>query len=288
MPKRSALPCLVAVAKRLTACALAILLYSQAMAQESGKAVDAKPPHKAEELTFLGYGASVTLGAGSFVAPVYQGANTFKVTPFPYVDVKIFEGRVFLSTVKGLGVNIVDLGPLQAGASVNYGGARYSSESHKLKGLTTLGDEVIVSGFMTYKLEPFTFELKAKNFFGQNPGTEALLGMSYTCTPISGLRLSMGPQITWADSRYNKAYFGVTQREAFRATVQGNPMHAYTPGAGIKDVGLSITGNYQLTEHWGVMARIGISDLVGSQAKDSPLVQNTLQPSAGASVMYKF
>ncbi|HWK48083.1 MAG TPA: MipA/OmpV family protein [Stellaceae bacterium] len=269
---------------------LAMSRADQAVAQEAlDDPSELSSTPDAVSSTFLGRGTSITMGLGASIAPAYEGSKNFKANPLPYLDIKgLFDNRVFLSTTRGLGANLLDLGPFKAGLSVSYGGGRSSSDSSRLKGLSNVNGGPVLSGFMTYELKPVSFELKAGNTFGPNPGTEVSFGTNYAFTPLPRLHVSVGPQITWADSRYDKAYFGVTSAEAARATALGNPMRAYSPGAGIKDIGLSATGMYQVTEHWGLVTHVGLSELVGDAAKNSPLTQRTFQPSFAIGGTYKF
>ena len=299
---RSLLPIrqIAAIAALIAAGPSAFLLSASASAQEDetktdrGSTLDTNTlgissTPDAESSSFLGQGTSITLGVGPEIAPAYDGAKKFKVSPFPYLDVRgLFDDRVFLSTTRGLGVNVLDLGPLKAGLSVSYNTGRISSDSPRLRGLSNLNGGPVAAGFITYELEPFSFELKLENTFGPNPGAEASFGMSYALTPIPRLHLSIGPQVTWADRRYDKSNFGVSPSEAALATAEGNPMQAYSPGSGLKGVGFSATGVYQLDERWGLAGHLGLSDLVGSAAKNSPLTQRRFQPSFAFGGLYRF
>src|ERR1700722_4106012 len=53
-------------------------------------------------------GTSIIAGLGVLQSPVYDGAKSSKASPFPYVDIHgWFHDRVYASSVRGLGVNIV-------------------------------------------------------------------------------------------------------------------------------------------------------------------------------------
>jgi len=234
-------------------------------------------------------GISAVVGAGPFFHPANEGAKNFKVAPFPLVDIRgLFDDRVFISTLRGIGVNIIDAGPFRAGVAVSYAGGRNSSDSPRLKGLSDVSGGPVASGFMTYSIKPVAFEIKAQNIFGPNPGMTVTAGATASFSPIEGMRLSFGPEVTWADSRYDKTYFGVTPYEASQAAADGNPLRPYSPGSGIKDVGFSATALYRLTDHWGLAAHVGLTELVGSAAKDSPLTQRSFQPSIAFGATYKF
>jgi hypothetical protein len=170
---RSLLPIrqIAAIAALLAAGPSAFLLSASALAHEDETKTDGGSTLNtnalgisltpdAESSSFLGQGTSITLGVGPEVAPAYDGAKKFKVSPFPYLDERgLLDDRVFLSTTRGLGVNVLDLGPLKAGVSVSYNTGRISSDSPRLRGLSNLGGGPVAAGFITYELEPFSFEL---------------------------------------------------------------------------------------------------------------------------------
>jgi outer membrane scaffolding protein for murein synthesis (MipA/OmpV family) len=45
---------------------------------------------------------------------------------------------------------------------------------------------------------------------------------------------------------------------------------------------------YALTHHWGIISRLGLSELIGSPAKDGPLAQKDFGVSFGIGAAYKF
>ena len=91
-----------------------------------------------------------------------------------------------------------------------------------------------------------------------------------------------------ARAGYQKTFFGVTPALAAQANELGNPLIAYTPKAGITTAGITAAGIYQISKHWGLIGRLGLQDLIGKQAKDSPLTQRTFQPSVGCGAAYQF
>jgi outer membrane protein len=232
---------------------------------------------------------SITLGAGAGVVPVYEGAKQMKAVPFPLIEVRgLLDDRIFISSIRGIGVNVIDWGNLRAGVAIGLHGGRSSSDSDKLRGLSDLSSSAVATGFVTYSLKPFAFELKAQNIFGPAPGTEVTAGATWSFSPLAGMRVSVGPETTWADRRYDRSYFGVTDDQAIAATASGNPLHPYSPGSGLKDAGLSATILYQITDHWGLAGHVGVTELVGDAARNSPLTERDLQPNAFLGLTYKF
>jgi outer membrane scaffolding protein for murein synthesis (MipA/OmpV family) len=80
----------------------------------------------------------------------------------------------------------------------------------------------------------------------------------------------------------------VTAADAAQATTLGNPLTAYTPKSGLTTAGLTAAGVYQMGRHWGLIGRLELQDLIGSQAKHSPLTQRTFQPGVAFGAAYQF
>lgn len=229
------------------------------------------------------------VGFGPMIAPAYEGAKKTKVQPFPYVDIRgLFHNRVFLSAVNGVGFNLLNEGPFRAGLTLGYNGGRTSKDDPHLNGMPDISGAAEVGGFATLRFKPFALEARVGHRLGSTSGTEVAFGTSVGAAPIPALHLSLSAEVAWADARYQKLFFGVTSAEAALATADGNPLNAYTPGAGLTSASLTLAGVYQVGEHWGLVARIAGKDLLGKAAKDSPLTQRTFQPSYAFGVMYQF
>jgi outer membrane protein len=237
----------------------------------------------------VGGRTSIVIGAAARVAPVYEGSKTTKVSPFPYIDIHgLFHDRVFISDIRGLGINIVDSGAFRTGVAFNDRGGRTSSDSPRLRGLPDIGSAASIAGFMTYRLKPFAFEFKVQRELGSQAGTEAELGASFAMAPNPRWHVSVGAQLNWHDGKYNQKYFGVTAAEAAQANAEGNSISAYAPGSGLGTVGMTATSVYAMTEHWGFVTRLGLRDLIGSPAKDSPLTQRAFGVDFAVGAIYKF
>jgi outer membrane scaffolding protein for murein synthesis (MipA/OmpV family) len=51
---------------------------------------------------------------------------------------------------------------------------------------------------------------------------------------------------------------------------------------------LTSTSVYALTEHWGLVTRLGLRDLIGSAVKNSPLTERTFGVDFAVGAIYKF
>jgi outer membrane protein len=235
-----------------------------------------------------GQGIVIDLGAGAAVAPAYEGSKTLRGSPLPLIDINgLADGRVSISTLHGVAVNIIDLGNLKAGVSINYSGGRGRVNSDRVQGLPNISGAATVSGFLTYDFRPFSVGLEVKDRIGPDSGIVISLGGDYKFRPLPKLQITVGPKVNFADRQYEQTFFGVSESSAVRATALGNPMRAYDATPGIKNVELSLTAKYTITERWSALAHVGLSELVGSAA-NSPLTQQKLQPTVAAGVAYRF
>ncbi|TMV82328.1 MipA/OmpV family protein [Thioclava sp. BHET1] len=230
----------------------------------------------------------VVLGFGPIFRPTYEGSDDTKIRAFPYVDITgLWGGRAFISSAHGIGLNLIGTGPWRVGVALNYQSGRTSSDSDRLKGLDDIDGHAVASTFLKYGVGHYSVRLDVDKILGSDAGMKVKLSASYMTKVTPKLRLSVGPALTWANSQYMKNYFGVTPLEAARATSEGNPIEAYTPGSGLKDVEFNINANYQFSEHWGMLGHLGLKELTGD-AKDSPLTVKKFQPSIGVGVLYRF
>ena len=234
-------------------------------------------------------GISGVAGLAALSSPAYDGSKKTKTSPFPYVDIHgFFNDRMYLSSVRGIGVNLLDLDRFRGGFALNYAGGRTSKDDPRLTGLPDIGGAAQVGGFLTYSLKPFALEMRVRRRLGSTAGTQFELGASVAAAPLPRLYLSLGASMAWADSSLQKTFFGVTPAQAAQATLQGNPLTPYTPKAGLTTAGLTAVGVYQVGSHWGLIGRITLQDLIGSQVKNSPLTQRTLQPGVAFGAAYQF
>src|ERR1700738_2437322 len=108
----------------------------------------------------VGGKTSIVIGAAARVAPVYEGSKKTKVSPFPYIDIHgLFHDRVFISDIRGLGINIVDTGAFRTGVAFNDRGGRTSADIPRLRGLPDIGSAASLGGFLTLSVEALPFRV---------------------------------------------------------------------------------------------------------------------------------
>jgi len=130
-------------------------------------------------------GISGVAGLGAMVSPAYDGSKKTKTSPYPYVDVHgFFNDRMYLSSVRGIGVNLLDAKSFRGGFALNYAGGRTSNDDPHLNGLPDIGGAAQVGGFLTYSLKPFALEMRVRRRLGSTAGTQVELGASVAAAPM--------------------------------------------------------------------------------------------------------
>jgi len=237
-----------------------------------------------------GFGGYVMLGG--ILSPDYQGSSHYKFGPLAagkltydtyYVEIKGPEARINLSPIDGL-----EFGPVMGLRS-----GRSDVSNNHVDAMRDIDGSFEMGGFIRASRDD-VFMQQDQVAFGvealtdvteSSQGTTISFGPSYEFSPFQRLRLGFDLSATYASSGYQSTYFGIDSGDARRS---GLP--TYKAGAGMKDVGLSITANYQLSDHWGLIGVAKYTRLVGDAA-DSPIVKDEGSRSQfmlGTGVVFRF
>jgi MipA family protein len=96
-------------------------------------------------------------------------------------------------------------------------------------------------------------------------------GVSRTFTIDARQRVILGANVAAGGNRYMQTWYGVTEQQS---AASGYPV--YTPGAGLRDVGSSVTWRIDVNPQWAGFTSLGVTRLLGPAA-NSPL---TRQPNS--------
>lgn len=268
------------------------------------------PPHsypsptRAQLLLALSFVASATVthaqpvdddawhfsaGMGVISQPRYPGSSETRVGALPTFSAS--HGRWQIGATPGagapLGVNytLMQDGPWRLGVGVGTGlgnprNAKDTSNFSKLGTIeqTTLGS---LSGSYTEGALAANASI-VSDVGGNGQGTRAMLDVMYRTRPTDRLSLSVGPGLTWMDSRYASTYYGVSDTQSANTGYA-----AYQAGAGVSALRLSAGADYQLTRDWSLSAKLGLTQLQGDAAS-SPTVDKKNQTSYGLFANYRF
>lgn len=219
------------------------------------------------------------LGVAAIYAPTYQGADDYRLQPFPVIDIS--RGRLFLSSRKGAGARVIDGEVVDVSAAVTYMPGYRRRDAPAGIGRLSGGAGARVSADIA--IGRAVLGLSATQALsGDVDGAlfEASLAMPMRVS--SQLFLIPGVSATFADAAYNRAYFGVSPVQA-----KASRLPAFRPDGGLKDVSASLVANYRLNEKVSLGATVAISRLAGD-AKASPLVVRKTQPVFFLSAAYAF
>ena len=245
---------------------------------------------------------TITLGAGAARLPDYEGARTQRSEIYPIVNARLTtEYGAF--TVGGdtspPGNNIPlfswalgDPGHFLAAAFIDYDGGRrddrgrsaFHAGSRRLRGLGNLSGTLEYGVFGSITSGVFTTNLDARTAPSSqgHGGTIADIAVDIAIRIDAKLELTASPSVSWASQRYLRRYFGVTPAQS-----AASGFATYTPDAGVKNAGLTISANYQVDKHWLAVANLAASRLLGSAA-NSPIVERRTSISPSIGVAYRW
>jgi outer membrane protein len=146
-----------------------------------------------------------------------------------------------------------------------------------------------------------TFEVGAfvQSFLGENArvraelrkgvnGHEGLIGQASAdliARKGDSYVLSVGPRVSWADNKYQQAYFSVTP-----ATAAASGLPVFNAGKGWRGAGAAASAHFEIAPNFGLYGYGRYERLIGDGGR-SPLIRNfgsRDQMSAGLALTYSF
>ncbi|MHA3790588.1 MipA/OmpV family protein [Rhizorhabdus wittichii] len=220
----------------------------------------------------------ITIGAGATVIPTFEGSDSTRVMPLPAIDIR--QGIFIANLLNGVGVDV----PVSDSVSLGAGAVFVLGYRHKdvPDGIDKISNAAGIRGHATIRKWGFIGSLGVTKILGGTKGTTADVLVSYPIRLDDRLTVAPALGTSWADSKYNDRYFGISEAEAMRS---GLP--TFHMGSGFKDVVFSLNANYRLSPRWNLTAGASAIRLVGD-ALDSPLVQKKLNGTGLVTLSYTF
>jgi outer membrane protein len=227
----------------------------------------------------------VRVGAGAQLQPKYVGSDEVGVAPL--FDLDFARGSNpfrFEAEDDSFGVALISSGPFAFGPVLNLEPSRKNSDVGAPVGKvkTTLEAGAFAE---YYPIESIRLRGEVRKGIGGHDGLVGSLVVDHIGRDGDRYVFSVGPRLLLSNSRYQRAYFGVTP-EAALAT--GLPV--YRPDGGIHAVGLASGLSYQFTPKFGIFGFARYERLVGDAGK-SPIVRefgSRNQLSGGIGLSYTF
>ncbi|HEY1506899.1 MAG TPA: MipA/OmpV family protein [Stellaceae bacterium] len=224
----------------------------------------------------------VTVGMGAAGLPAYEGSNEERLSPAPTVDVR-YKDLAYLSIGEGIGVNILRGANYRAGVGLTYDMGREHNAATRLAGTGNIDPAPVFKAFVQYAFVPIVISADVKQALTSYQGLTADIGAYMPVVANEKFQVFVGPEITFADSRYMQAYFGINPGN----TDAQSHFHNYSANGGLKDAKLGVAGLYHFNDHWFVDGDVGVERLLGS-AVNSPITQTEWGWSVAGTLNYTF
>jgi outer membrane protein len=227
----------------------------------------------------------VRVGLGAQVRPEFVGADHSEVGPLWDIDIaKGTNEFAFEAPDYSFGIPVVSSGGFSFGPAANIATKRKESDVGAPVGKVKTTIEA--GAFTNYEVsKSFYLHAEILKGLGGHKGVVGTLGGDYVWRDGDKYVVSIGPRVLFSDTRYQRAYFGVTPEAALAS---GLP--AYRPSGGIHGVAAATGVSYQFSPRWGLFGYGRAERLVGDAA-DSPIVRelgSRTQLSGGLGLNYTF
>lgn len=227
----------------------------------------------------------VRVGVGAQLLPEFIGADGTIVAPLVHINTARGSNQFsFGAPDDSPSIALLSKGGFSFGPAGNIQGRRRESDVGAPVGSVSRTFE---AGAFAQYLVGDSFRVRAELRKGINghEGFVGYLGADKIWRNGDRYVVSIGPRVLFSDSRFQRAYFGVTPEVSVAI---GLP--TYRPGGGIHAVALASGVTYALNDHWGLFGYGRYARLVDNAAK-SPIIRefgSRNQLSGGVGLNYTF
>jgi outer membrane protein len=227
----------------------------------------------------------VRVGLGAEIVPDHVGAKGTKWAPLVNIDRKREGGTfVFEAPDESFGFTLLRLGSFELGPAAALESARKAK--HFPFAIEEVKRTFEVGAFVQSFLGE-NFRLRGELRKGIN-GHEGLIGQASAdliARKGDSYVLSIGPRVSWADDKYQQAYFSVSP-----ATSVTSGLATFNAGKGWRGAGAAASAHFEIAPNFGVYTYGRYERLIGDAGR-SPLIRNfgsRDQMSAGVALTYAF
>lgn len=229
------------------------------------------------------------LGLGLRIRPAYDGADSHRTDPIPYV--RLYGRHLFARTTQGLlegGWRTTPYGAWTFGAQAAYEEGRVTDESAFLKAYRLqdldAGASVGLHAEGDWKIGsiPLNALVRYRQNVDTDRGAQADLRVSAGIFSRWSIEAGLYGQLTWASGKFMQSYFGITP---LQSAATGLPI--YAAGSGFRTLQGGVLGAVELSPRWLIPWSAGMQRLTGD-AGNSPITQERTTWSANAGIAYRF
>ena len=227
----------------------------------------------------------VRVGIGAQIQPDFPGADEMEWAPYPHIAIaKGDEPFASGAPDDSFDIRLISTGGFAAGPVAKIASGRRDSKVGAPVG--DVPTTIEAGAFVQQRLgESFRLRGEVRKGIGGHDGLVGTIGGDYMTRDGDNFVFSVGPRLVFSNSRYQRAYWGVTPEAALAS---GLPV--YRPGGGLHAIALVSGVDYALGGGWGLFGFARYERLVGD-AKKSPIVRELGSPnqfSAGLGINRTF
>lgn len=227
----------------------------------------------------------IRVGLGAQLQPEFIGAEGTEVAPLWRLNIAHgTDPFKFNAPDYSPGIPVIRSGGLSLGPAANIASGRKNSDLDVPVGKVKTTIEA--GAFASYQVSDSLYlRAEALKGLGGHKGIVGTVGADQVWRDGDKYVFSIGPRVLFSDSRYQRAYFGVSPAAALAS---GLP--AYRPSGGIHGIAAASSFSYQFDPRWGLFGYGRYERLVGDAAK-SPIVRelgSRNQLSGGLGLSYTF
>lgn len=241
------------------------------------------PAHAQEEVAREPFRTRVTLGPQ--LIPSHPGSD--KVSLRPFVDVTRARGKnefEFEAPDESAGFPVLRTSGFSIGPALGFEGKRdadaLGAPIHKV------GFSVEAGAFVqTWIADSLRVRAEGRKGLTGHRAWTGSVSADYVARKGDDWLFSIGPRVTLSDTKYHRAYFGITPGDS-----AASGLRAHDPKGGVQAVGMTAGYLHQLSPRWGIATYARYDRLTGDAA-ESP-VARTLgsrdQFAGGIALSYTF
>lgn len=227
----------------------------------------------------------VRVGLGAQLRPEFVGADKRQVGPLWDLDFARGTNEfAFEAPDYSFGIPVVSTGGFSFGPAGNIASKRDNSDVGAPVG--RIPTTIEAGAFANYEVsKSFYLHAELLKGIGGHKGIVGTIGADQVWRDGDRYVFSVGPRVIFSDSRYQRAYFGVTPAAALAS---GLPV--YRPSGGVQGVAVASGLSYQFNPRWGLFGFARYERLVGDAGK-SPIIRefgSRNQLSGGLGLNYTF
>lgn len=228
----------------------------------------------------------LTVGATAMVAPDFEGSKKYLLSATPIISLGKAGNPVrFSSRNDNISLALVDQGDLRVGLAGKFLWKRDNDEDG-IRGLDPVRWGGEVGGFFEfYPLDWLRMRAEARQGIRAHKGVVADIAVDAFHDVTPEIRISGGPRVSFASSKYFDAYYGVSADESVRSGIS-----EYDPGGGVRAIGVGGAVTWKVSDPVTTSLFGEYSRLKGPAA-DSSIVRergSRDQFTVGVSATYRF